>query len=199
MQPNVWKSSTVICRARFFYLAKHYSPRPRFLAPIRQSAKSAADSFQTSSAASIASSVVSSVRVIKPMRDNLPMPILQTIRQAPRLIRAVLAWFVLSVGLAVTAPLVQPQSLSLVCSAGGSVKLVASAALGEQGSPGAPVAAHHTLDCVLCLALAAPPSAAVHLAATAPLPAGLPLGQPGTHIIGRTAAPPPARGPPARA
>ena len=124
------------------------------------------------------------------------MPTLQTIRQAPRLIRAVLAWIVLSVGLAVAAPVLQPQSLSLVCSVAGSVKLVAG---GEQGGPAAPMAGHHTLDCVLCLALAAPPSVAVHLAATAPLPMALLPNQPVTHITGRTAAPPPARGPPAQA
>lgn len=127
------------------------------------------------------------------------MTTLQTIRQAPRLIRAVLAWFVLSVGLAVAAPVLQPESLSLVCSAAGSVKLVASGALGEPGSPGAPMVGHHTLDCVLCLALTAPPSVAVHLAASAPMPTGLLPSHPGTHIIGRTAAPPPARGPPALA
>ena len=133
------------------------------------------------------------------MRDNPPMPTLQTIRQAPRLIRAVLAWFVLSVGLAVAAPVLQPQSLSLVCSAAGSVKLVATGDLGDQGNPSAPMAAHHTLDCVLCFALSAPPSAAVQLAATAPPPTGLLSSHPATHITGRTAAPPPARGPPAQA
>ena len=133
------------------------------------------------------------------MRDNPPMRTLKTIRQAPRLIRAVLAWFVLSVGLAVAAPVLQPQSLSLVCSVAGSLKLVATGDLGEQGNPGAPMAGHHTLDCVLCFALAAPPSAAVHVAATAPPPTGLLSSQLVTPIIGRTAAPPPARGPPAQA
>ena len=127
------------------------------------------------------------------------MPTLQTIRQAPRLIRAVLAWFVLSVGLAVAAPVLQPQTLSLVCSAAGSVKLVATGDLNEQSGPAAPMATHHTLDCVLCLALAAPPSVACHQAATAPLPTGLLPSLSGTHISGLTAAPPPARGPPAQA
>ena len=146
--------------------------------------------------------VMALVSAINFMRDNPPMLTLQTIRQAPRLIRAVLAWFVLSVGLAVAAPVLQPQSLSLVCSAAGSLKLVATGDLGdlgEQGNPGAPMAAHHSLDCVLCFALSAPPSAAVQLAATALPPTGLLSSQLVTPIIGRTAAPPPARGPPARA
>lgn len=124
------------------------------------------------------------------------MPTLQTIRQAPRLIRAVLAWFVLSVGVAVAAPVLQPQSLTLVCSGTGSVRLVAT---GDLGGPAGLMAVQHTLDCVMCLALSAPPSVAVYLADTAPLHAGLPLGQPATPITGRTAAPPPARGPPALA
>lgn len=136
---------------------------------------------------------------LKLMRDNPSMLTLQTIRQARRLIRSVLAWFVLSVGLAVAAPLLQPQSLSLVCSAAGSLKLVATGDLGDQGNPGAPMAAHHTLDCVLCFALSAPPSAAVRVAAIAPPPTGPLPSQIATHITGRTAAPPPARGPPARA
>jgi len=49
---------------------------------------------------------------------------LQSLRQARTLIRWMLACFVLAMGVAVAAPVVNPQALSLVCSAGGSVKLV---------------------------------------------------------------------------
>ena len=92
----------------------------------------------------------------KSIHDNPPMPTLQIIRQAPRLIRAVLAWFVVTVAFAVAAPVVQPQSLSLVCSAAGSVKLMLSGGPDDQGNQGASVAGHHTLDCVMCLAHSVP-------------------------------------------
>lgn len=127
------------------------------------------------------------------------MPTLQVIRQAPRLIRAVLAWFVVTVAFAVAAPVVQPQSLSLVCSAAGSVKLVLSGGPNDQGNQGAPVAGRHTLDCVLCLAISAPPFSVVRMAAMALPPAAAPLGWATTHTAWRTASPLPARGPPALA
>jgi hypothetical protein len=128
------------------------------------------------------------------MRDNAPMLTLQTIRQARCLIRAVLAWFVVTVAFAVAAPVVQPQSLSLICSAAGSVKLVLS---GDPGNQGTPVTGHHTLDCVLCLALSAPPSSVVRMAATAPPPVAAPLSWVTTHTTWRAASPLFARGPPA--
>lgn len=124
------------------------------------------------------------------------MTTLQTIRQAPRLMRAVLAWFVLSVGVAVAAPVVQPQSLSLVCSAAGGMKLVGSAGQGDQGTP---VVGHHTLDCVLCLALGVPPAETLPPAATAPLSTAVVPDWASAHMAWRTAAPLPARGPPVQA
>ncbi len=121
------------------------------------------------------------------------MPMLHALRQARTLAQGVLVWFVLAVGVAVAAPLVQPQSTTLVCSASGAVKLLTS------GDAGSVVPTSHTLDCVLCLALGAPPSAQAH--ALAPVHAlGYALvGIPATHRAWRTAAPLPARGPPAAA
>lgn len=119
------------------------------------------------------------------------MPTLQTLRQARVLARWVLAWFVLSVGLAVAAPMVQPQSSALVCSAAGEVKLLVS------GDDGALPAGHHLLDCVLCLALGAPPVARMHALAPVPPLAYALVGAAAAHIAWRTASPLPARGPPA--
>lgn len=41
------------------------------------------------------------------------------LRQARFLARLVLAWFALPLGVALASPLVQPQSLEMVCSGGG--------------------------------------------------------------------------------
>lgn len=102
----------------------------------------------------------------------------------------VLAWFALSVGVAIASPFVNPQSLELVCTASGDVKLVAA------GDDGAQVQRGHTLDCPLCVhfgAAAPPPVAAASL--PQPLAHALkPIAA--AHIAARTAAPLPARGPP---
>jgi hypothetical protein len=118
------------------------------------------------------------------------MSTLHTLRQARSIACWVLAWFVLSVGLAVAAPIVQPQSMALVCSAAGEVKLVTGSDDGTAPATG------HLLDCVLCLALDAPPVASAQDASHAsPLAYAL-LPIPAAHIAWRTASPLPARGPP---
>lgn len=58
------------------------------------------------------------------------MNAMQSLRRARLLARLVLAWFLLSLGVAVASPIVLPQSMQLVCSASGSVKLVVSSADG---------------------------------------------------------------------
>jgi len=80
------------------------------------------------------------------------MTLLQAIRHSNLIARSVLAWFVLSMSVAIAAPVVHPNSSMLVCSASGAVKLV------DSGSEDGVIAVNHTLDCVLCLALNAPPS-----------------------------------------
>lgn len=112
---------------------------------------------------------------------------LQTLRQARAIARWVLVWFVLSVGVAVAAPVVQPQSATLVCSASGMVKLVVD----DDG-----IAPHHGLDCVLCLALASPPPADMDVASALPLLGHVFADAFATPSGWRTAAPLPARGPP---
>lgn len=117
---------------------------------------------------------------------------MQSLRNAIVLARLVLAWFALSVGVAVASPLVNPQSIELLCSGSGTMKVLVKAA------DGTPVQATHTaLDCPLCATAGAPPPAPfdgaplVHPLALAVQPI------PAARIAARTAAPLPARGPPA--
>ncbi len=118
---------------------------------------------------------------------------LQTMRQSRALIRWMLACFALAIGVAVAAPVVNPQALSLVCSAGGSVKLVVA----DDVDGGAPATMAHTLDCVMCLPAGAPPASADVVVPAVALTDVLRTGPP-RHITWRTADPASARAPPSR-
>ncbi|RYF74781.1 MAG: hypothetical protein EOO29_24760, partial [Comamonadaceae bacterium] len=74
------------------------------------------------------------------------------LRASTLLARLVLAWFVLSLGVAVASPVVSPQSLELVCGTGAGPKLVM---LDSESQ--ALAADHHALDCPACLAATLPP------------------------------------------
>lgn len=77
--------------------------------------------------------------------------LLQSLRRSRTLARLVLVWFVFAMGVAVAAPAVQPLVLDSICSAAT-----------DGGNPpdgNAAVGAHHSVQCVLCLAVGAPPSA----------------------------------------
>lgn len=80
------------------------------------------------------------------------MPAMQMLRNAVSLSRLVLAWFVLTLGVAMASPLVQPHAMELVCTAGGAIKLVSA----EDGRDLSASAAHG-LDCPMCLAVTPPP------------------------------------------
>lgn len=83
------------------------------------------------------------------------MSLMHRLRQARLLARLVLAWLLLSLGVAVASPLVQPQTMQVLCSpASGGFKLI------TLDGDGAPVSDTHHLDCPLCLPLSAPPPAA---------------------------------------
>jgi len=116
---------------------------------------------------------------------------MQTLRQAHFLARLVLVWFALALGAAIASPIVKPQAIELVCASGGAMKLIVKSDDGSQAT------ASHTLDCPLCATAGAPPP-------LAEFPLSLPsaLAQAlrpitAAHIVGRTAAPFPPRGPPA--
>jgi len=111
------------------------------------------------------------------------------LRQAHFLARLVLVWFALALGVAVASPLFHPQTLELVCSTAGTVKLVQTG--DDSASP-----AGHLLDCPLCLTVSAPPPALrLSVEFSAPL-AHSQRPSAATHIAARTAAPLPPRGPP---
>lgn len=78
---------------------------------------------------------------------------MESLRRARHLVRLMLAWFALALGVAAAAPLVHPQAIELVCAAGGQIKTVVHTDDGavELG------AAH--FDCALCLLASAPPPA----------------------------------------
>jgi hypothetical protein len=116
---------------------------------------------------------------------------MQALRHLPQIGRLVLLWFALSLGVAVASPLVNPQDMELVCSSAGAIKAVVQTEDGAQE-----LGATH-MDCPLCLLNGAPPPALV-----AALPHPLPLAHavqpiPAARIAAATAAPLPARGPPA--
>ena len=106
------------------------------------------------------------------------------------LARLALAWFVLSIGVAVASPWVSPQSIELICSGSGAIKLLVKT------DDGAKEMFSHSLDCPLCAHGGAPPPIT-----QADLPVVHPLAHalrpiPAAHIAARTAAPLPPRGPP---
>lgn len=119
---------------------------------------------------------------------------MQHLRHAHHLIRFVLVWFVLSVGVAIASPMVNPKAMDLVCTSTGSMKLVV------QGDDADVAATSHTLDCPLCASLSAPPPA-LNMSLTQPAPSLLAhVLAPVTaaRIASATAPPLPSRGPPVR-
>ena len=113
------------------------------------------------------------------------------LRTSPLLLRLVLAWFVVVLGVAVASPFVHPVSMQLVCSAGGNVTVVA---VDEDGRP--LQAGQHTLDCSLCLPAALPLPIAHALPDASLLPAHEPLFMVAASLAARVGAPLPPRGPP---
>lgn len=115
---------------------------------------------------------------------------MQTLRHAHHLVRFVLLWFALSVGVALAAPLVQPQALQLVCSAAGASKVIVGDADEQSGS------VQQAIHCPLCVGLGAPPPMeSVAFSLAPPRGYALPLQSP-VRAAAVAAAPPPARGPP---
>lgn len=116
---------------------------------------------------------------------------MQVLRNATVLVRLVLAWFALSLGVAAASPLVNPQAMELICSSAGVVKVLVQTADGaKELAPG------QAMDCPMCLPLAAPPPVPL-VFSTQPQPLGCALQPiPSARIAALVSAPPPARGPP---
>ncbi len=91
--------------------------------------------------------------------------------------------------------MVHPQAMELVCSSAGMVKLIVHTEDGQ-------ILEHQGMgaDCPLCVSGGAPPPMASPLKFATPLPLGRALQSiPAARLAAATAAPLPARGPPARA
>ena len=118
---------------------------------------------------------------------------MSTLRHLAFLHRCVLAWFLLSLGVAVAAPVVHPQAMELVCSAAGAIKVIV------QTDDGAQELAPSHMDCPLCVLTGAPPPAMAVVSSDLPLPLGRVVQPiPAARLAAATAAPLPARGPPNR-
>jgi hypothetical protein len=116
---------------------------------------------------------------------------MQFLRQSHLITRFALVWFALFVCVAAASPLVNPQSMELICSGSGVMKLVIQSDDGFSESSSA-----HTQDCSLCGTVGAPPPVAVNLPALEqPLAYAL-QSIPQARIAALTGAPLPARGPP---
>jgi hypothetical protein len=113
------------------------------------------------------------------------------LRTARNLARFVLVWFVLSLGAAVASPMVKPQSMELICTGTGVIKVLI------KSDDGVKEMSTHTLDCPLCMTAGTPPPVAhAEVEPVSPLSHVLrPIAA--AHIAWLTAAPLPARGPPA--
>jgi len=117
---------------------------------------------------------------------------MQTLRNAHLIARFLLVWFALSVGVAVASPLVKPQAMELICSSAGVMKVLFTTDDGGRD------AASPALDCPLCAATSAPPPPLARLTAEPLQPLAYRLESiPAAFIAALTAAPLPARGPPA--
>ena len=115
---------------------------------------------------------------------------MQQLRSALNITRLVLVWFVLSVGVAIASPVLNPKGVDMVCTGTGMMKLVVQ---GDDDS----AASAKTMDCPLCMSITPPPPE-FNTTLTQPSPLAHVM-QPlaAAHIAAITAPPLPSRGPPA--
>jgi hypothetical protein len=118
---------------------------------------------------------------------------MQSLRHIKLYARFVLVWFAMSIGVAIASPVVKPKAMELICSGMGLMKVLA-----QTDGGGTQELASHTLDCPLCASNNAPPPPLVRLVAESTQALSHVLqGIAAAHIASLSAAPPPARGPPA--
>jgi hypothetical protein len=116
--------------------------------------------------------------------------LLQTLRRASAFARWVLLGFVLSLGLAIASPIINPQATQLICSATGGMKVIVTTA------DGSTEVVNKSMDCPLCVSIIAPPPVLkIEFEPAQPLSYAL-RAIPVAIVAQRTAAPPPGRGPP---
>ncbi len=117
---------------------------------------------------------------------------MQALRRAKLITRFVLVWFALSIGAAIASPLIKPQDIILVCTSAGAMKVLVTA---DDGSTQEQTS--HSMDCPLCVTAGAPPPVVGMIPEPVQPLAYAVQGIPAAHIAWLTAAPLPARGPPA--
>ena len=113
---------------------------------------------------------------------------METLRRARRLTCLFLAWFALSVGVAVASPVVDPQAMDTICSPAGSPT-------GASGGNGQDPGAGHMQDCRLCGMTGGPPVATIAGSYEPAVQAAAPVAP--VFVAALAAPPPAARGPPA--
>jgi hypothetical protein len=116
----------------------------------------------------------------------------QRFRHASQLARFMLVWFVLSLGAAIASPMVSPQSMELICSGSGVMKVLVKNTDGSSSEATARMA-----DCPLCASVSAPPPTPQTQVEPAQPLAHVLQTIPAAVMAAQTAAPPPGRGPPA--
>jgi hypothetical protein len=123
------------------------------------------------------------------------MPQLQQLRNSPWLARLALLWFALTLCAAVASPLVNPQSELVICTGLGMLKVVladdgtvTAAAMPDTGA---------VVFCPLCMVGGAPSPVIANRFAPPPGSGHVQQSIPAAHFVALTAAPMPARGPPA--
>ena len=120
-------------------------------------------------------------------------PLLQKLRTLA-IRRWVLICFMLAVGVATAAPILQPQSIQLLCSGNGVMKLLISSHLDDVSED--TKQSSHTLQCAMCLPTLAPlPNQVAHIDPPCDL-AYATQSIPKAILAWLTAPPMPARGPP---
>ncbi len=113
---------------------------------------------------------------------------MQFLRNTKLIARFMLVWFALSIGVAISSPMVKPQEQELICAGAGVMKMQS---LDDDGT-----SLLTTLDCPLCATSNAPPPLASPSGKALPEPVFVSPYFPAAHLSLSATAPLPARGPP---
>ncbi|MDY0105422.1 DUF2946 domain-containing protein [Achromobacter sp.] len=119
---------------------------------------------------------------------------MHALRTSSTLIRLVLAWFALTLGVAMASPIVAPKTMEMICSDGGAMRVIVVDKNGDVVEAG-----QYTLDCAMCLP-ASLPASIVTQSMSQPEPLAHALASiEAARIAALVGAPLPPRGPPSRA